>query len=536
VTRWFCSTCRRMYAIEGKCPADETALRRMPTTYPALESRLDVDAQITGHIADGGMSRVFEVMLDGRDAPVAVKVLAAEFGSDEPAVERYYREARMNLLLDHSNVVDVIRYGLSPDGHHTIVMEQLAGQSLAEVLDRQGRLPWQRALHIAIELADALGHAHGRRVIHRDIKPDNIQLIGDPGPSEQVKLLDFGVAYYAADRTFSGPAPGSTGVSGTPAYMSPEQIQGLPLDGRSDLYAVGVLLFELLSGGLPFDGNDPVTMCRHQLYTKPPSLRERLAPDSDVPKALVSVVDQLMKKRRPHRLSSVGALLDVMLQILPKEAWPVRVLTPPPKGLRGGPSVPLQSVHGMPSADLLGERAEASVALLHVEVIEGDEQLLYPTAPDPALVDVFERWCQFVTKAGAWVQRPDARSARCFFGLYDLEQSPERKALMAAKCADVLDKMVGVHFDRTQEQWLLRAGLVARHFVRSEFEGPAILCDNDADEAYWLAREAEPGQLMAETDGAFALRAVRDIEPVGDLVVPPDGRLVRCWRITQREQ
>ena len=536
MTRRFCSTCRRMYAIEGACPADGTPLKVMPTAYPTLDGRLDEDALITGHIADGGMSRVFEVQVEGYPAPLAAKVLASQYGSDEPAVERYYREARMNLLLDHPNVVDVVRYGLTADGHHAIVMEKLPGESLSCTLDRLGCLPWQRAIHIAIELSDALGHAHGRRVIHRDIKPDNIQLIGQPGPSEQVKLLDFGVAYYAADMTFSGPAPGSTGVSGTPAYMSPEQIQGLPLDGRSDLYAVGVLLFEMLSGELPFEGKDPVTMCRHQLYTKPPSLAHVLGPDTNVPGALVSIVDQLMKKRRPHRLSSVGALLDALLQVLPKAAWPERLLRPPKKAAVAPSAAPPPSVHGMPAMDLLEGRSEASVVLLHVEVIEGDEQLLYPTSPDPALVDVFERWCQFVTKAGAWVQRPDVRSARCFFGLYEPEKPPERKALMAAKCTDVLNKMVGVHFDRTKEQWLLRAGLVARHFVRSEHEGPAVLRDNEADEAYWLTRHAEPGELMAETDGAFALRAARDLEPVGDLVVPPDGRLVRCWRITEVEQ
>ena len=131
------------------------------------------------------------------------------------------------------------------------------------------------------------------------------------------------------------------------------------------------------------------------------------------------------------------------------------------------------------------------MALLHVEVIEGDEQLLYPTSPAPELVDTFQRWCQFVARAGAWIQRPDVRSARCFFGLYDLESKQERKALLAAKCADILRKMVAVHFDRSGEQWLLRAGLVVRHFEATEGGAPAILEDNDADEAYWLAREAE---------------------------------------------
>ena len=531
MNRRYCMTCRRLYTVEGNCPADGGELRPMPEGYPAVGDQLDRDARITAHLADGGMSRLFVVELQGRDEPVAVKVLSPKFGGDEPAVERYYREARMNQLLDHDNVVDVLRYGLSLSGHHTIVMELLEGASLADAIEELGSLPWTRAVYIAIEIAAALGHAHGRRVIHRDLKPENVQLIGQLGHHEGVKLLDFGVAYYAADLTFSGPAPGSTGVSGTPAYMSPEQIQGLPLDGRSDLYAMGVLLFEMLSGTLPFDGTDPVTMCRHQLNTKPPTLSERLPPGHDVPRGLMAVVDQLLKKRRPHRLSSVGALLDVLLQLLPKEQWPKRLLNvraAQPKGERRGRP---PSVHGIPDVNLLAGRQEASVALLHVEVVEGDEQLLYPTSPDPALIDVFERWCQFATKAGAWIQRPDVRAARCFFGLYALEAPPERKALMAAKCTDVLNKMVRLHFERTNEQWLLRAGLVVRHFVRKADAEDAWLSDNDADEAYWMARQAEPSQLMAGTNAAFALRALRDIEPIGDLVVPPDGRLVRCWFI-----
>jgi len=533
VTRRFCSTCRQLFAVDVVCPSDETPLLDLPTGYPEPGDSLDDVTQLKGAVADGGMSRVFLAWSSRRTEPLAVKVLDPVFGGDEPAVERYYREARMNLLLDHPNVVDVVEYGLSARGHHTIVMELLGGKSLAQTLQDEAWLPWQRAVHIAIELADALGHAHGRRVIHRDIKPDNIQLVGTPGPDETVKLLDFGIAYYAADTTFSGPSPGSTGVSGTPAYMSPEQIQGLPLDGRSDLYGLGVLLFEMLSGKLPFEGGDPVTMCRHQLYTKPPSLRERLPFDSDTPPALVGIVDQLLKKRRPHRLSGVGALLDALLRILPKEQWPTRVMRPPPK-TQAAVGLPRPSVHGLPREDLLVDREEASVVLLHVEVIEGDEQLLFPTTPAPALVDLFETWCAEVTQQGARVQRPDVRSARCFFGMYDLEADLEDKALRAIGCAQTLSDRVEAQPTQSNEGWLFRAGLVARHFKRDELEGPAFLEDNDADEAYWLAREAEPGDLMAETDAAFALREVSDIEPTGDLVIPPDSRLVRCWRVTPR--
>jgi len=316
--------------------------------------------------------------------------------------------------------------------------------------------------------------------------------------------------------------------------MSPEQIQGLPLDGRSDLYALGVLLFEMLSGQLPFDGKDPVTMCRHHLYTKPPGLSSRLPADADVPPGLVGVVDQLLRKRRPHRLSSIGALLDALLNLLPKASWPKRLMDPRAKIVPSSDGGMLPSVHGLPRVDLLERHEEASVALLHIEVVEGDEQLLFPTTPVAALTDMLEAWCRDVARRGAWVQRPGPRTARCFLGMYELDADPERKAFQAAECAEVLRAMVQRHFDQSGEQWLLRAGLVARHFKRSEGLGSAILQDKDADEAYWLAREAQPGELMAETDAAFALRAVSDIEPTGDLVIPPEGRLVRCWRVTPR--
>jgi len=315
--------------------------------------------------------------------------------------------------------------------------------------------------------------------------------------------------------------------------MSPEQIQGIPLDGRSDLYALGVLLFELLSGTLPFDGDDPVTMCKNQLYTKPPSLGDRLPVDSDVPPALVGIVDQLLRKRRPHRLSSVGALLDALLGMLPKESWPSRLMRPPaPRPNAGATRRP--SVHGLPTMDLLEGRDEASVVLVHVEVIEGDEQLLYPTAPAPALLALMEGWCEQVARRGGWLQRPDARSVRCFFGLYDLEEAPEVKAKLALDCLETLRGGVQAHLNKTGDQWLLRVGLVARVFSRAEVEGLALLEDRDADEAYWLAREAAPGDMMAETEAAFALREVCDIEPTGDLVVPPNGRLVRCWQLTRQ--
>ena len=274
----------------------------MPGGYPRPNTLIDQAYGLLGPVAAGGMSRIYRAH-SLRDAlPVAVKVLDPERALQPYAVERFNREARVSMLLDHANVVDVFDFGLTAEGHWVIVMEFLGGENLHSVIRRLGRVPWQRAVHITIELSEALGHAHSRRVVHRDLKPDNVQLVGDPGPNERVKLLDFGVAYVAVDRSFSGPAPGSGGVSGTPAYMSPEQIRAQPLDGRSDLYSIGVLMFEMLTGRRPFQGTDAVTVCRRHLFDKPthrrPAARERYPPRLAAPGASASVEEPVGSRGR----------------------------------------------------------------------------------------------------------------------------------------------------------------------------------------------------------------------------------------------
>lgn len=476
------------------------------------------------------------MVLDESLEDVALKVLAPELLPDESAVERFMREARMTSLLDHENVVVIKDAGLTSEGYAIIVMELLPGESLADELERTGTVGWRRALAIIGELCDALGHAHGRRLIHRDLKPDNVQLFRAKDERTRVKLLDFGVAYHAADVSFSGPAPGSSGVSGTPAYMSPEQIQALPLDGRSDLYSVGVLLFQLLCGRVPFQGTDAVVTCRAHLDEKPPDLASLLPLGHDVPSAVLSLVQQLLAKRRVQRPGSVGALFDVLCTVLPKEQWP-KSMSPggQTKSASSAHSGVTASVHGVPPEDLLNAgQASAAVALVHIELLENDEQLLYPTQPDPSLVTLLDAWIARLGHTECWTQRPEPRTVRCYFGLFDTTHSAEVLTNRAFEHVLRLVGLVARDAARRQDSLLLRVGMTLKQFEAPACPDGAHLCDEDVDEVYWLAREAAPGEVLSDTEAAFALRLVADIEPIGDVVVPPSGRLVRCWRLAPR--
>ena len=531
----FCPKCRRSFDVLARCPADHTPLEPIPTTYPAPGATIDGAYQLLAPFAEGGMSRIYRAQGVGRAGPVAVKVLDPALAAEPHIVERFLREARMSQLLDHPNLVEVYDFGVTSSGHHVIAMEFLGGESLGDLISRVGALPWMRAMHIAIELLDTLGHAHGRRVVHRDLKPDNVQLFGDPGPNERVKLLDFGVAYVAADATFSVPAPGSGGVSGTPAYMSPEQIRGAPIDGRSDMYALGMLLYQMLSGVLPFDAPDAVSMCRLQLTERPPPLAPLVAPD--VPTPLVRMTMDMIQKNRGSRPPSVGALLQVAQRILPKESWPTRLLRPyRSKPRREGQGGAAACLHGLPRDNLLAQGRRASVAILHVEFIEDDQSAFFPTDPHPRVAGLTDLWCRLAERERAFVQRPDPRAARVLVGLFDLGAEASVKALTAARLAGSLAEMAR---RLRQDEGLdisVRCGLVLKQFESTSMSrGPAYLTDADADLAFLLARESGPGEVTAEASAAFSLRPAFDIDSRGNLTGAGLRAPVPMWRVTAAE-
>ena len=213
--------------------------------------------EIHRKLARGGMAEVYLARDRSLDRPVAVKVLFPEFATDPAFVERFRREAQAAANLSHPNIVGVYDWG-TEGGTYFIVMEFVDGQSLAEVMRTAGPLHPRRAAEIAFEVAGALGFAHAKGVVHRDVKPGNV-IISSSGVS---KVTDFGIA-----RALSSPSEDLTqagSVMGTATYFSPEQAQGFAVDARSDLYSLGVVLFEMVTGRPPFAGDSPVAIVSKQ--------------------------------------------------------------------------------------------------------------------------------------------------------------------------------------------------------------------------------------------------------------------------------
>jgi eukaryotic-like serine/threonine-protein kinase len=257
--------------------------------------------EIHKRIGRGGMADVFSARDLLLDRQVAVKVLFPEFATDANFVERFRREAQSAASLSHPNIVNVYDWG-KYEGTYFIVMEEVQGRTLAEVLATNKQLTSKQAAEIASEVAAALGFAHDNHVAHRDIKPANI-LIGSNG---QVKVADFGIA-----RALNAPTESNLtqvgSVMGTATYFSPEQAQGAQPDPRSDLYSLGIVMYEMVAGKPPFTGENPVSIAYKQVHDAPQPLVQIVA---DVPRSFEAIVAKLLAKDPKMRYPSASALRD----------------------------------------------------------------------------------------------------------------------------------------------------------------------------------------------------------------------------------
>ncbi len=254
-------------------------------------------------IGAGGMGVVYEAVDETLGNRVAVKVLSAPKDAGPEAIARLEREARAAAALGHPNIVRVTDLGRTGEGAF-LVMELLLGRSLDAALRDEGALEIEQTVRIHLQLLDALDAAHAAGVLHRDIKPANIFLTQLADGTELVKLLDFGLAYLLEEA--SSPKLTATGVAlGTPAYMSPERLYGEAVDGRSDLYAVGVCLYEALAGELPFRADTPVALQGKILLNQPPDLRKKR---EGVSAALADVARRAMGKKPAERYASALAM------------------------------------------------------------------------------------------------------------------------------------------------------------------------------------------------------------------------------------
>jgi len=228
--------------------------------------------------------------------------------ADTASAGRFLREARAAARIKHPGIVDVVDFGHLGDGRPYFVMELLSGQTLADALD-DGALAPPRAVILAKQLAAALTAAHGGGVIHRDLTPSNV-FLESSGGEERMKLVDFGVAHLRG--TSDDDDVPKEYVFGTPAYISPEQLRGLPTDERCDIYSLGIILFEMLNGGPPFRAETVKELVRHHLYTPPPT---PTAAEGVLPQELVQLVMRCLNKDPAARYQSAADLLDDLERI-----------------------------------------------------------------------------------------------------------------------------------------------------------------------------------------------------------------------------
>jgi serine/threonine-protein kinase len=356
-----------------------------------IDGRYRVDALL----GEGGMGLVYRVTHTQLNKRLAIKVLRRENTRDEEVLARFKSEAQSASAIGNEHIVDINDFGVLADGSTYFVMECLEGMDLIEAMDRTPRMPQARAVHIAIQICRALGAAHDAGIVHRDLKPENVFLICRDHIEDFVKVLDFGIA-KVANRPTRLTRQGE--VLGTPHYMSPEQCEGEDVDHRTDIYALGVLLYEMLTGHVPHDADTMMGILTKHLYEDPIPPRVRVP---QVSEALERLIMRCLEKR-PERRYQTMSELEADLSRIQSGEQPVgpntTTLTPtrpppaPPRGVSpvylAGLAVALLALVGTLALGSVDRRSEQKAPVrIESPVAESSESTPASIGPSVPRVD-----------------------------------------------------------------------------------------------------------------------------------------------------
>lgn len=298
-----------------------TEVRKAPT--PSTPSRgTDRASTLTGQVLDGryevkkklgegGMSYVYLAREIATKETVAIKVLSPKLSNEQSSVERLRREAGLAMRLEHPNVCKILRLGETEDGLIYLVMPFLEGELLSDREIKGGPMPLEQGMQLLIQMCRGLHHAHELHIIHRDLKPENVMLVADPevqGGTRAV-VMDFGLAKERRAEPEVAKLTATGIVLGTPEFMSPEQIRGKPLDGRSDVYALGILAFEMFTGQLPFQGRSAQEMMIARLRGNALPLRQA---KPDLPAKLEQIIAKALETEPEKRWESMSAFAEAL--------------------------------------------------------------------------------------------------------------------------------------------------------------------------------------------------------------------------------